>query len=342
MPDPGATLVPDTRQQNISSNVESLADHGCTLRVEKSMQATSLEDSSSLQFPRFSELPYELRRDIWLCAHPGPQYVILHNHPSRCSPFKPHIRSPFAQLLTNHEARTLLMESYTHMFKGFPGVEPERGWYFNPRRDTLCLKTGLQGLRRLLQNLPDEIKTLRYLDVNAPIVDARYRFIDDYTPLINARLKLLTIRNFSIDRHPTSWRPFKEVTLFLTRVLQHEKNVDCEEGKCTRLAIRFDHDNDDYNDDECWERQTFCKIHDEGKPDKHTCIDFEFLAESPNPTSGPWHRSTAKGFDVHLPETHDDRTLPPGTREIDLHKYTASDGSVLPIPANWAALLSPD
>lgn len=345
------TLVTTIRQQDLPSNLEPGVDYASSPEVELSMQAMSLEDARCLTFPHFSELPYELRRAIWLYAHPAPRKVVLDNQLSsgcRKHP-RPSIRSPFAQLLTNHEARALLMENYPRMFRRHPDASPQKGWYFNPRKDTLCLVSGLWEIKRLLQTCPEDFKMVRYLDVNPSTGVALYESMDDHSQwprdqtcaisLRDISLKLITIRHF--PNHHKNWSQFKETVLVLRMVLQHEQTSICDEKKCTRLAIRIDHDNKEYDNQEGWGRHTFCKIHDEGKFDSHTCIDFELLAFDHDPFGGPWNKWNAKGSDVHLPERFGDDTLPAGTREIDLHKYTASDWSVLPIRGDWTPESSP-
>jgi hypothetical protein len=203
----------------------------------------------------------------------------------------------------------------------------------------LCVDSGLYGLRMLLQTCPDDLKMVTHLDINPWSNNRWYESEDDHSewprtsksdvPLRDIPLELINIRHF--PGHRKGWTEFKETALILRRILQHEEGANCEGGRCTRLAIRVDHDNEEYNHEESWGRQTFCKIHDEGKLDIHTCIDFELFAYDHDPFGGAWNQWNAKGFDVHLPERIVDGALPAGTREIDLHKYTASDGEVLPI-----------
>jgi hypothetical protein len=149
-------------------------------------ETTPLREPQS--FTLFSALPRDLRLEIYELCHPPPRNVIL------AFPLNPYTRVripnwdkqwifpplPVSQsgiLLVNHEAHDFFHSQYQLIFAGFPSTETKTeegrkaGWYFNPRKDSLCFGDGVRGLRWFMSNFPleDIWEKVRYIDVDVDL-----------------------------------------------------------------------------------------------------------------------------------------------------------------------------
>ncbi|KAE9362754.1 hypothetical protein N431DRAFT_450218 [Stipitochalara longipes BDJ] len=161
-----------------------------TTDTTKSKEHTNLSQKSQIKpilttFHLFPTLPIDLRLEIWQLCHPPPRNVIIsfpQNRRTRARtwdwdkqwifPSLPY--SQFVTLLINHESRDFFLSHYQLIFADFPSDEVKKkegrkaGWYFNPKKDSLCFGDGVRGLRWFMTTFPEEAiwSRLRYMDVD--------------------------------------------------------------------------------------------------------------------------------------------------------------------------------
>lgn len=241
----------------------------------------------------------------------------------------------------NHESRDVFLERYTRLFKGYSRFHPNTkngGWYFNPDIDTLRLACGLKGLRDLIRKYPQDLAKVKHLE----LIPDRHHFYEgnaDYTqwpldkkcstPLRDFHFKTIMLK---YPKERDFWPCVKETTIVLKRILQHPKGPRCEEGKCTRLGIHI-HEPGVVNEPN-WTKQTLCSYPHAGQDGGDGCINLQFYmyTKHGNPERDVWYRWNACSMATHLPEKQDeDWAFAPGTREVDLHRYTDIEGKVHPV-----------
>jgi hypothetical protein len=140
------------------------------------LEEAHLHHTSSPNYPTFTafpRIPFEIRYNIWVYAHPDPRNVIISlgrfQHKSAINPPALSLTSGFAHLLVNHEASEIFSKHYPKIFVGYQHPKPsalrDGRWYFNYERDSLCMEPGLRGMRYFLRQFPENIRRVRYLDI---------------------------------------------------------------------------------------------------------------------------------------------------------------------------------
>lgn len=207
------------------------------------------------KFDSFPLLPTEIRLKIWSFAHPGPRSVIITfgNHSKRSHRSQP--ENCLAHLFVNHEARAMFLEHYPRIFSYSPSNRPRGrgGWsYFNFEKDSLCVASGLKGVRYLLQRFPDEMLKVRYLDINVDThaIHAGRLFSWDGSRLKLTdlpELKLVTLRRLTFYRDKLQWKyafrgAFANTLEVLQNALRHQHlRKECDKERHVRLAIQCIH-----------------------------------------------------------------------------------------------------
>jgi 2EXR family len=207
------------------------------------------------KFHHFPLLPTEIRLKIWTFAHPGPRSVIvtLGNHSKRShQPLSPQPENCLAHLFVNHEARAMFLEHYPRIFTYTSSNKPRGrggGSYFNFGKDSLCVASGLKGVRYLLRRFPDEMLMVRYLDINVDshAIHAGRLFSWRNCPLRLTdlpELKLVTLRRltFAPDRMRKEYAfrgSFANTLEVLQKTLRHQHARKlCEKEKFARLVVQ--------------------------------------------------------------------------------------------------------
>jgi hypothetical protein len=212
------------------------------------------------RFHIFSNLPIELRVKIWIFAHPGPRSVFVtlgnrspgsHQLPRTPPPLWP--RRDLAHLFINHESRGIFLEHYTCIFTHADNHKPRgrgAGSYFNYKKDSLCVTSGLRGLRYLLQVFPQDMIKVQYLDINTDthaIISANSFSWGEYTLKLSdlPDLKLVTLRRMtnclgqSLSYSMAFNGDFADTLEVLQKVLRHPHDwKHCEKEKFVRLAVQ--------------------------------------------------------------------------------------------------------
>ncbi len=167
----------DSHTQPSSSEEQPLHDTANTL-LAHNPRAPIRQPNSFLLFPF---LPAEIRIKIWLLAYPGPRNVNVSIGKYQRKPSykqKPlsldiELHPPLeylygAHLLVNHEARALFLSKYRKIFVDFPNAAKKgrgSGWYFCYEKDSLCMSSGLMGLKYFMRCFPEDVRPVRYLDI---------------------------------------------------------------------------------------------------------------------------------------------------------------------------------
>jgi hypothetical protein len=207
------------------------------------------------KFHLFLNLPTEIRIKIWILAHPGPRSVLvsLGNH-SRRSHFSPPSRPErcLAHLFVNHEAKAIFLEHYERIFTYAESDRPRGrggGSYLNFVKDSLCVTSGLKGVRYLLQRFPQDMLKIQYLDINVDKHAMHARRLSNWAtcPLKISdlpELKLVTLRRmtFALEQvqHDSAFRGDFATTLeVLQKAFRHQHEMKhCEKEKFVRLAVQ--------------------------------------------------------------------------------------------------------
>lgn len=120
--------------------------------------------------------------------------------------------------------------------------------YFNFEKDSLCVASGLKGLKYLLHRFPGVMMRIRYLDVNVDshAMHAGQLFSLDDCPLqISALpdLRLVTLRRLTFSRnrekHYSFRGDFADTLEVLQKELRHRHaRKDCGKEKGVTLAVQ--------------------------------------------------------------------------------------------------------
>lgn len=176
------TCTPMTEQ--VASNMAS--------RIYNDFNGTKLgpADGALSSFTIFSELPSELRVQIWKETF-VPRRIILHRYRSR--PPLGLRTSPTRLLLVNKEGHHCFLENYASCFRD-PQHGKGRPVYINYALDTLFLKKGLPGLRQLVLDYPAPMRNLQWLELKVVLGQVALWFKDpsNYQELLPS-LKLITV-----------------------------------------------------------------------------------------------------------------------------------------------------
>lgn len=214
------------------------------------------DTSSKSSFESFPRLPVETHLQIWeLCYTPRNVHIAIPRIQRKKSNRQfLDIRSHFAHLLVNHEARQLLLQTYPRLFLDHPrgprfsseGQAP--GWYFNYELDSFCMMSSVSGMKHFLDNYPEDMRHVQYLDVH-PDDDARdgdHELFQLFGATIGLRelahLRLITIRDVLFRGVDYLIRPdyTKDVMLSLMDALLRDKDgVRCAYGGKAKLAAQF-------------------------------------------------------------------------------------------------------
>ncbi|KAE9372388.1 hypothetical protein N431DRAFT_536163 [Stipitochalara longipes BDJ] len=208
--------------------------------------------------PKFHLFPYlatELRIRIWILAHPGPRSVLVtlgnHSRHSHLLP-PPRPQHSLAHLSVNHEARAIFLEHHVRIFTYMNSNKPRGrggGCYINLEQDSLCVASGLKGVRYLLQRFPNDMHKIRYLDINADshAMHAWHLFKwDKLAPNLSQlrELKLVTLRWLTFSpgkvRRRYAFRGNFADTLEVLHIAlrHHHARKHCEKEKGVRLAVQ--------------------------------------------------------------------------------------------------------
>ncbi|KAF4629653.1 hypothetical protein G7Y89_g8496 [Cudoniella acicularis] len=297
-----------------------------------SSQAFELHASRPIEF---SDLPAELRQMIWTYAHSPRDIIIsLPRFQSKKTYASPlgyvTMTSPCAHLLVNHEARATFLAHYLRLFKNYP---KGKGWYFNPEKDTLCLRSGRRGLKDLLEKYFEDMKKIRYLDIhpdnNVNFSRAHHARDFIFGPLCTLRLQELTQFNLKrilirplpanntvkLGEYGVPGRLWPYMSISTTRtiysVFLHEKRSLCPEQKCPKLALRmYCQDSETYLEDLfCEKCSGITKVSSRKFP-------FHFTSHTSHPTDDgqfieDWSVTEGQLWDLGFVRC--------GTKEINLH-----------------------
>ena len=223
-------------------------------------------------FPLFPTLPLDLRLEIWHHTHPPPRHVILsfpQNRRTRARTsdwnkqwiFPSLAYSQFISLLINHESRDFFFSQYLLIFSDFPSNESKKkegrkaGWYFDPRKDSLCFGDGVRGLRWFMAEFPDEEvwRRVRFVDVDVDLnAFHKLKFADSpggYFALeenskvvlrMMRELRLVTLRVVVVridqwrNRKNGYWRPWENSGMMVREWLRGRN-----EGRDVELVMQY-------------------------------------------------------------------------------------------------------
>ncbi|KAN0110534.1 hypothetical protein V8E51_006921 [Hyaloscypha variabilis] len=215
------------------------------------------------QFHFFPNLATELRVKVWMFAQAGPRNVLVtlgnHSHRSHLHP-PPLPQHSLAHLFVNHEARAIFLEHHMRIFSYTNANKPRGrggGCYINLSQDSLCVASGLKGVRYLLHRFPEDMHKIRYLDINVDshaMHAGRLFKWDECAPKLPQlrELKLVTLRwlDFSpgtVRRRYAFRGNFADTLEVLHRALRHKHERKlCEKGEEVRLAVQCVYPKDAY------------------------------------------------------------------------------------------------
>jgi 2EXR family len=271
------SITPWPAKASTSDSTENSEPDDCSSSTESEEPLLDLpplnihSNPALTSFHLFPELPIDLRLEIWRHCHPPPRNVILsiphYLGPRNRAPdwyqrrVPPHPPSQFVTLLVNYESRSLFLTHYELIFTDFLSSEKPKkdgkntGWYFDPRKDSLCFGDGVQGLRWFIGRFPDEKiwERVRYIDVD--VDSSRYNTHRKTEPPLGyfdgvpksalvlgkmRKLTLVSIRvvvvRFQQWRHRKNgyWRPWENSALILKEWL-----IGRREENAVTLAMQY-------------------------------------------------------------------------------------------------------
>ncbi|KAE8448745.1 hypothetical protein EG329_008960 [Mollisiaceae sp. DMI_Dod_QoI] len=204
---------------------------------------------ASSSFTLFPILPKELRLQIWELAY-VPRNVSV---PLICDTIicleSLDVRSHFAHLFVNHEAHELFLQRYPRIF--IDHIQPNGqagGWYFNYKLDSLCMVTGVLGLKYFLNKYPEEMRHVRYLDLeptsrllvgNAFVEAGPIVLLGSGIQLHELEdLRLITIRNIVTGRQSVhSYTLLPTIFSLVTSLCRRTNGRWCKYTENAKLAV---------------------------------------------------------------------------------------------------------
>ena len=155
------------------------------------------------------------------------------NHSRRDLLPPPRPQHSLAHFFVNREARTVFLEHYERIFTYINSDKPRGrggGVYINLSQDSLCVASGLKGVRYLLHRFPEDMLKIRYLDINVDshAMHAGRLFKWNKRELLLpalTELKLVTLRwltfSATVRRRNAFRGNFADTLEVLHRVLRH-------------------------------------------------------------------------------------------------------------------------
>ena len=188
-------------------------------------------------FPRFQELPTEIRLQVWQSAFPRGTGPTEHRRITFDCYYGLTITTASTLVVfhVNQESRCEALRNYQLLFDKMEGVTP---MYYNPKLDIVYLEVhGLQCnpryLRRLQGNFPSQLYAIQTLEIydqnNSSPIDARHHWSTLTGSVLQffPRLMFLNIIHACSSRASIEWRDpnTANISLYQDRIIDVKEDI---------------------------------------------------------------------------------------------------------------------